>query len=244
MVYITNKSTHTHPNPHTDRHTHTHTMQVLEANRCYAIANRLLDVPWAKLERGKRLFHECLSEAAEAIIDTHAAHTHTHTQEEGEGGRRGGGGTKREATTATKGEENEDHLHDGLAHLLLNKLLHDKEECAAATDTGYPLCFESKLARICIPGVALKEEEVVIEEGGDGDGGVGGREQGEKEKEKKKEAVGKSVFGTVASIVILVTRDDRLLFYETGLVRVGEGGTGIASLSKWSAVEKFSVPLE
>ncbi len=156
MAYVSNKG---------DAARH---VQVLQPNRLYAISNKLLDVPWGKLERGKALFSEILAETA--------------------------------ATASTD---------DALAHLLLDRLLHDTEACAPATDTGYPLDFEAKLARICIPGVALWEE-------GDIDG----------------------VFGTTASIVVLVTRDDRLLFYERGLELDEATQTFV-----WSAVEKIESPL-
>jgi uncharacterized protein with NRDE domain len=105
-----------------------------------------------------------------------------------------------------------------LANLLLDRLLHDKEPCSPATDTGYPLEFEEKLARICIPGVALWEEEE--EEGG--------------------RKGGSSVFGTTASIVVLVRRDGRMLFYERALEWDAARKTHV---DVWSSVKRTEVKL-
>lgn len=170
--------------------------QKLEDNRLYAISNRLLDVPWAKVQRGKRLFTECLTEGALA------------------------------AAAVEKGGEGREDEDEVLAHLLLDRLLHDNEPCSPATDTGYPLEFEKKLAQICIPGVALRGEE---EEGKEGkDGGEKGRERSS------------SVFGTTASIVVLVRRDGRMLFYERGLEwdEARETHVGV-----WSSVRRTEVKL-
>ena len=172
MVYLSNKT----PSPGQ--------IQKLESNRLYAISNRLLDVPWAKLQRGKKLFAECLTEAAAA-------------------------------TAAEEGEEGREDEDGVLANLLLDRLLHDKEPCSPATDTGYPLEFEEKLARICIPGVALREEE-----------------------EDGKE--GSSVFGTTASIVVLVRRDRGMLFYERGLEWNEARKTHV---DVWSTVKRTEVKL-
>lgn len=172
--------------------------QKLGVNRLYAISNRLLDVPWAKVQRGKRLFIECLTEATPAAAAV----------EKGEEGRE---------------VEDEDEI---LANLLLDRLLHDKEPCSPATDTGYPLEFEEKLARICIPGVALRKEGEEEEDGREGMG--------------KGKAGSWSVFGTTASIVVLVRRDGRMLFYERGLEWDEARKTHVGV---WSSVRRTEVKL-
>ncbi|TFJ86602.1 hypothetical protein NSK_002259 [Nannochloropsis salina CCMP1776] len=91
---------------------------------------------------------------------------------------------------------------DRLAFALMDRLLQDSQACGPATDTGYSTEFESKLARICIPGVLLRHETEGTEEGGS-NFGVG--------------ASAPPRFGTTASIVILVRRDGRILCFEKGL---------------------------
>lgn len=46
---------------------------------------------------------------------------------------------------------------DAVARLFLHGLLNDARACTPATDTGYGLEIEGKLASICIPGVCLRE---------------------------------------------------------------------------------------
>ena len=91
-------------------------VQPLPRNRLHAIGNRLLDTPWAKLVRGKRIFQSCLAAAAMLPSD------------------------------------------EAVARLFLENLLNDGVACDPATDTGYPVDFESHLASICIKGVALRPE--------------------------------------------------------------------------------------
>jgi uncharacterized protein with NRDE domain len=107
-------------------------LEPLAPNRLYAMANRLLDTPWEKLTRGKGLFRDCLARAAADVL-----------AEDGDGvvvvG--GGGGD----------------CDSAVARLLLHGLLNDGHVCAPATDTGYGVEMEGKLASICIPGVCLRE---------------------------------------------------------------------------------------
>lgn len=51
----------------------------------------------------------------------------------------------------------DDRDDDTVARLFLHGLLNDARACAPATDTGYGVEIESKLASICIPGVCLRE---------------------------------------------------------------------------------------
>lgn len=46
---------------------------------------------------------------------------------------------------------------EAVARLFLHGLLNDGHVCAPATDTGYGVEMEGKLASICIPGVCLRE---------------------------------------------------------------------------------------
>ncbi len=103
-------------------------MQPLQSNRLYGMANRLLETPWEKLRRGKSLFRDCLARAAAKL-------------------------------TAPAAEKNGDEEDDdsAVARLLLHRLLNDGHVCAPATDTGYGVEVEGKLASICIPGVCLRE---------------------------------------------------------------------------------------
>ena len=103
-------------------------LQALAPNRLYAMSNRLLDTPWEKLTRGKALYRDCLAWAAAEI-----------------------------GSGATDAIENDDACDAALARLLLHGLLNDGHACAPATDTGYGIEMEGKLARICIPGVCLRE---------------------------------------------------------------------------------------
>lgn len=65
---------------------------------------------------------------------------------------------KAAAVVATQGGGGDDDDKDAaVARVFLHELLDDGHACAPATDTGYGLEVEGKLASICIPGVCLRE---------------------------------------------------------------------------------------
>lgn len=59
------------------------------------------------------------------------------------------------AQAAADGDCDDDD--DAVARLFLHGLLNDARACAPATDTGYGVEIEGKLASICISGVCLRE---------------------------------------------------------------------------------------